>query len=147
MKRIFLSLIILICLQGFGQIDKAIDDKITVAINKIPSGGKVDSLLKLLTYDTTLQRTFNSASNVDTLLAPLNKTYVYELVVCGDASLVRVIAVTNKNGVYSSRFSDALQWAGATGSKLNSATINNRVIVSTVGITGNYIYQRQRKNL
>lgn len=156
MKKIVAFILLLISLQSFSQIDAAIDAKIKSAIASIPAGSNqnVDSLLKsaikeitnVLVYDTVLQRRANGAANLDTLTSPVNTSTLYEISISGDASLLRLVVVTNKAGVYSSRFTDELTWVGvATGSKLNTTTISNRVIVATVGATGNIVYQRAKK--
>ncbi len=165
MKYIILFFVFIISLQSFSQnkipvydIDKNVDEKLAEALKNIPTTGfneKIDSAVKaqvnkiliILTYDTVIQRKFSSPANVDTLTAPNNSSVIYEILICGSASILRNVAVTNNNGVYSSRYSDDLSWSGVTGSKLSSTTTTRGIVILTVGTNGFYIYQRQRKNL
>ena len=140
MKRIITIALILLSLQGYSQVDKAIDTKIDAGIKKF---------IEVVGFDTVRLKTFTSAATLDTLYAPNNSCYIVELLVSGaKISGNRIVAVTNTSGVYSVRFIDLIPFQGAsTTTKFNTSVINNKVVISIGGATGNYTYQKSRKNI
>lgn len=135
MKYIF-SLFLLLTLTASAQIDQVVDTKISskiIAAN-IPAQVEksVDSAMQAVVWYTELQKTVSrsGAFNLDTLTAAIGTTEVYQLVLTGDGTAVRIVFVTNKGGKYSMRVVNPAAYSGPTGTAFNTTAGTGGVIVS-----------------
>lgn len=140
MKSIFLAVIILVCFNGFGQVNEAVDTRAkNIVATEVPPLVKVEvsKVLGEVVFDTIYIKQITRGGNIDTLTTP----GIYQLSVTGSASAVRIIYVSkNSAGVYSIRTSNPLAWSG-TGT-FTTAVTGGRVIVSTTNTS--LTYQREK---
>jgi len=138
--KLLIAILLLTSSICHGQVDDAINKKVNDGIQKF---------IQVVGFDTVKIKSYTAAATLDTLTAPNNTCYLYDLLITGSKiSGNRIVAVTNTAGVYSMRFIDVIPFQGAsTTTKFNTSIIGGRVVVSIGGATGNYTYQREIKNV
>lgn len=152
------KLIIILLLFPFAataQIDQAVDNKINnsigqakVDLQNIVKRG-LDSSMQQVIWYTELQKTVSKSGTIqlDTLTAASGTTEVYQLVLTGSGTAVRIVFVTNTGGVYSIRVTNPATYTGATGTAFNTTVDRAGVVVSLTGNNTVRAYKYGRKNL
>ena len=113
------------------QVMKPSIDSLKDAISRIESQS-----ISNVSWDTLYVVNVTRAGSLDTLTTP----GMYQLTITGNATAVRLLAVSVTNNVWSIRTVNPMAWSGL--GALTTSVVNNRVIISTTA-TG-IIYQRQR---
>ena len=113
------------------QVMKPSIDSLKDAISRIESQS-----ISNVSWDTLYVVNVTRAGSLDTLTTP----GMYQLTITGNATAVRLLAVSVTNNVWSIRTVNPMTWSGL--GTLTTSVVNNRVIISTTA-TG-IIYQRQK---
>lgn len=151
-KKTLTVVFILIGFNSFGQVDAAIDAKIETKINS-SIAQTISDFSKKLDSVVIKNRTQSGVFYIDTLSAPINDVALYQVSVIGISganrpSAVKVVLVTNNNGVYSiSRNVSLLAFSGLTGGNFDVVLLNGLPQIKVTGTTSSIKWTYKKINL